>query len=249
LWRTGIDCINLKEAKMFCIHCGNSVEGEALAVCAQCGQVTQPAFSAADAGRIIKSAAADAIVVMRRIAIDPVAGLPASFVTLGERRARSAGVAFGVTFALAAGIATAVAASGAGFGNTFKLMLAMFVVALAPFAAMAAVSTGVRKAFRTAGTAGADLLSCGVALQPFGVFFILAAVLGIGNLQTVALLSLFAWTYALTILFTGCTQLVRIPERLAPPVMAVMLLVAIWSTRLVGGWLLESTPFGRFFGG
>jgi hypothetical protein len=232
---------------MFCVNCGTSVEGNALAACAHCGKTNQPTFSAADVGRMIKSAAADAIAVVRQIAADPIAGLPVSFAALGEQRACSAGIAFGMAFALAVGIATAIATSSAGFGSSLKLMLAMCVVGLVPFVAMVAISTGARKAFRTGGTAGGDLLSCGIALQPFAVFFIVAAVLGIGNFRTVALVSLFAWTYTLAMLFTGCTKLIRIPDRFAPPVMAVMLLAGIWSTRVVGGWFLGDNPFGRFF--
>jgi hypothetical protein len=233
---------------MFCVNCGTAVDGNALAICAHCGKSNQPAFSAADAGRMAKAAATDAVAVVRRIAADPISGLAASYADLGEQRACSAGIAFGVAFALAVAAATAVATSSAGFGNSAKIVLAMFVVGLVPFVAMVATSTGARKTFRTGSTAGADLLSCGVALQPFSIFVLIAAFLGIGNFNSVALLSLFAWTYMLTILFTGCTKLVRIPDRFAPPVMSVMLLAAIWATRVAGGWLLGANPFGPFFG-
>ncbi len=233
---------------MFCVNCGSSMDGTSLAACAQCGRSAQPVFSAADAGRIVRSAAGDALAALRQIGTDPIAGLPASYATLGEQRASSAGVAFGVVFAIAVGIATALAASSVGFADTLKLFLSMFVIGLVPFAVMVAISAGTRAAFRSSRALGADLLSCGVALQPFSIFFIIAALLGIGNFQTVTLVSLFAWTYMLAILFTGCTKLARIPERFAPAVMAIMLLAAIWATRVVGGWFLGANPFGRWFG-
>ncbi|MBV8516174.1 MAG: hypothetical protein JO197_02115 [Acidobacteria bacterium] len=222
-------------------------EGSTLAACVHCGKSNQPVFSAADARRIIQSASGDAFTAIRQITSDPIGGLTRSYATLGEERARAAGIALGVAFALAVGIASAITASHIGFNGIAKLLLGMTVVGLVPFAAMAGVSAGARKAFRADGAFGADLLSCGVALQPFSIVFIIAALLGIANFQTVALVSLFAWTYMLSILFTGCTQLAHIPQRFAPTVIAVMLLAAIWATRVVGGWLLSDDPFIRFF--
>lgn len=233
---------------MFCVNCGTLMEGNTIATCPQCGKSNQPAFSAVDAGRILQSAAGDATVALRQIVRDPISGLPVAYATLGEQRARSAGIALGAAFALAMGIATAIAASDRGFGGSAKLLLMMSLVGIAPFLAMFAVSIATRKAFRSSAMAGADLLSCGVALQPFSVFFIIAAMLGIANLGTIALVSLFAWTYTLTILFTGCTKLAHVPERFAPPIIATMLLAAIWSTRVVGGWVLGGNPFGPLFG-
>jgi hypothetical protein len=233
---------------MFCVNCGSSVEGNALAICAHCGKSNQPAFSAADAGRIAKAAAADALGAVRKIAADPISGLQAAYADLGEQRACSAGIALGLAFALAIGVAAAITASSLGLGNSIKFMLSMTVLGLVAFVAMVAASAGARKAFRTDGTAGADLLSCGVALQPFSVLLLVAAALGLANVKTIALLSLFAWAYTMTILFTGCTKLVRIPDRFAPPVMAMMLLAAVWAVQLTGGWLVGANPFAPFFG-
>ena len=232
---------------MFCVNCGSAMD-RAVAACPTCGNSNQPSLSGADVSRIIKEASTDALGAIRHVAVDPVAGLPSAFETLGERRGRSAGVAFGVGFALLATIASLIAASKIGTGGTFKLLLAVFIVGLVPFAAIAATSAAARKVFRTNGTLGADLFTAGVALQPLGFLLVLAAVLGINNYQAILLLSLFAWTYTLCILFTGSTRLSSIPERFAPPVLAVMLFAAMWLTKLVAGSFLDSGPLGRFFG-
>jgi hypothetical protein len=196
---------------------------------------------------MIKEASTDALSAVREVAVDPIAGLASSFAMLGERRGRAAGIAFGVGFALVAAVASLIAASDSSSDVRLRLMFAVFIVGLVPFIALAATSAAARKAFRTAGTTGADLFIAGVALQPFGVFLLLAAVLGIANYQAIALLSLFAWTYMLCVLFAGCTRLVGIAERFAPPVIAVMLLAAMWLTKVVAAAFLGSGPFGRFF--
>ena len=232
---------------MFCVNCGSSMEGNTLAACANCGKDNQPLISGAEVSRMIKEASSDALSAVRRVAADPIAGLDSSFGMLGERRGRAAGIAFGIGFALTAAIASLIVASSLGSESNAKLMLAVFIVGLVPFIAFAATSAGARKAFRTDGTTGADLFTAGVALQPFGLFLLLAAVLGLSNYQAVLLLGLFALTYSLCILFAGCTRLVKVPERFAPPVLAVMLLAAMWLTKIVGAAFLDDGPLGRLF--
>lgn len=232
---------------MFCVNCGAAVDGNAVAACGTCGKLNQPTLSSADVSRMIKEASTDALGAIRHVIADPISGLASAFTMLGEQRGRSAGIAFGVGFAAVAAIASVIAASSSAAEGRLKLMLAVFIVALVPFVALAVTSAASRKAFRSAGTPGADLFTAGVALQPFGLFLILAALLGIDNYQAVLLLSVFAWTYMLCILFAGCTRLVGVPERFTPPVLAVMILVAIWLTKIVAASFLGSGPFARFF--
>ncbi len=234
---------------MFCINCGAAVNGEVLAACANCGKAAAPStLTGADVTRVIKEASSDALTAIRQVAVDPVAGLASSFASLGEQRARSAGAAFGVGFALLSALAAVMGASKLGSESNLKVFVGMFVLALVPFVAIAAISAGARKALGGNGTVAGDLFTAGVALQPIGVFFVLAAILGVANYQAVGVLSLFAWTYMLCILFTGSTRLAGLPERFAPPAVAVMLLAAIWLTKIASGSLFDSTnPVGRFF--
>lgn len=230
---------------MFCVNCGAAVEGDALAACATCGKTVQAMISASDVSRMIKEASSDAFSAVRHVAADPIGGLASSYAMLGEQRARSAGIAFGVGFAIIAAMAGLIAASPSA-ESPIKLILVTFIVALVPFAALAATSAATRKTFRTAGSAGGDLFVAGVALQPIGIFLLLSAILGIGAYQVIALLTLFAWTYMTCILFAGCTRLVGVAERFAPPVMAAMLLVAIWLTKVIASSFLGSGPLARF---
>jgi hypothetical protein len=233
---------------MFCANCGAAMNGEALAACVTCGKTPVPALTGADVGRAIKEASSDALQAIRQVAADPIAGLATSFAALGERRGRSAGVAFGVAFALLTAFAGEYAVSKLGAEAGVKALFALFVTALVPFVAIAATSTGARKVFGGTGTAGADIFTAGIALQPMGIFFVLAAVLGTGNFEVIALLLLFAWTYMLCILFTGSTRLAGVPERFAPLVVSVMLLAAMWLTKIAVTSLLgPSSPIGRYF--
>lgn len=233
---------------MFCVNCGAAVNGDTLAACVSCGKAPAPMLTTADVSRAIKEASADAFGAIRQVAGDPVGGLAASFTTLGERRGRSAGIAFGVAFAVLSAVAALMAVSKLGSESGLKVLLAAFITALIPFAAIAAVSAGARKVLGGSGTPGADVFTAGVALQPIGVFFVLAALLGAANYQVIGLLSLFAWTYMLCILFTGSTRLAGLPERYAPPAIAVMLLAAIWCTKIAMGSLFDTgSPIGRFF--
>jgi len=233
---------------MFCVNCGAAVDGDTLVACGSCGKSNAPALTGADISRRIKEASSDAWAATRRVAIDPVAGLASSFTTLGERRAQSAGIAFGVIFALVSAIAAAIGVSKLGVDGNLKAGLGIFIVALVPFATIAALSAGARKLFGGSGSAGADVFTAGVALQPLGVLFLAATFLGSDNLEVIAVLTLFAWTYMLCILFTGSTRLVGLPERIAPPAIATMLLAAGWLTTIAAKSFFGSdTPLGRFF--
>jgi hypothetical protein len=232
---------------MFCMNCGAAANGDALAACGSCGKTNPAALGGADVGRMIKEASTDALGAIRQVALDPIGGLAASFGTLGERRGRAAGIAFGITFALLTAIAALIAASKLGTESGAKLLFGTLVVAFVPFVAFAATSAAIRRILRGTGTAAGDLFIAGVALQPAAVFFVLAAIVGVANYQVIAVLSLFAWTYVLCILFTGSTRLVGLPERFAPATIAIMLLAALWLTKVVAGALFGSSSFlGRF---
>lgn len=231
---------------MFCVNCGAAVDGEALAACASCGKSNS--LSGADVSRMIKEASVDAVGAIRRVALDPIGGLAISFDELGARRARAAGIAFGVGFSLLSAIAALIAAPKLGAEAGVKLLFGVTILALVQFAAIAATSAGTRRVLGGTGSAAADVFTAGVALQPAAVLFVLAAVLGLANFQVIAILSLFALTYVLCILFTGSTRLAKLPERFTPAAIAVMLLAAMWLTKIAAGVLFDaSSPIGRLF--
>jgi hypothetical protein len=234
---------------MFCVNCGAAVNGDALAACGSCGRTAAPKITGSDVSRIITEASNDAVAALRQVALDPIGGLAASFATLGDQRARAAGIAFGVAFALLSAIASLIGASKiVGESGLFKLLLGVFIIALVPVAAIAVTSAAARRLLGGAGTSAGDIFTAGVAVQPAAVLFLLAAILGVANYQAIAVLSLFALTYVLCILFTGSTRLAGLPERFTPAAIAVMLLAAMWLTKIAAGALFSSNSYiGRFF--
>ncbi|HEV7765836.1 MAG TPA: hypothetical protein VGQ76_12600 [Thermoanaerobaculia bacterium] len=198
--------------------------------------------------RMLKEASSDALGATKRIASDPIAGIAASFAALGAQRAQAAGFAFGLAFAILTALASTLAAAKLGADSALKLALSVFLVSLVPFVALTLTSAGARRILGGAGTWNADVFVAGIALQPIGIFFVLAAILGGANWQVIAVLSFVAWTYMLCILFSGSTRLVGIPERFAPPAISVMLLAAIWSTKIAANSFFDpSSPIGRLF--
>lgn len=234
---------------MFCVNCGAAFSSGEVAACANCGKTNSPALSGADVGRMVKEASSDALGATKKIASDPIAGIATSFATLGAQRAQAAGFAFGLAFAILTALASALAAAKLGASDsTLKLALSVFLVALVPFLALTLTSAGARKVLGGTGTWSSDVFVAGIALQPIGIFFLLAAILGGANWQVIAVLSFVAWTYMLCILFSGSTRLVGIPERFAPPVISVMLLAAIWSTKVAANSFFDQySPIGRLF--
>lgn len=226
---------------MFCVHCGAAVSGDSVAACAACGKAAGPTLSGADVKQIFKEAGTDALTAIGRVAVDPIAGLSSSYNTLGEQRARGAGIAFGVAFALITALAMSIAASKSGLPGGMKLFFGSAFLALVPFAAIAATGEGARRVLRGSGTTGGSIFTAGVALQPIAALFILAAFLGVGNFEVVALLSLFAFTFMMCILFAGSTRLTGLPERFAPLAIAVMLLAAMWLTKIAASSMFDST--------
>lgn len=234
---------------MYCVNCGAAVSGETLTACTSCGQAMPPMLTRAEVGRVIKEASTDALHAMRRVAVDPIAGLGSSFSALGERRARAAGIAFGVAFALLTSTAALIALSGLHLDGVLKIFFGAFFVALMPFVGIVASSAGARKLLRGTGTVAADLFTAGVALLPIGTYFVLSAVLGIQSYQAIGVLSVFAFTYFICILFAGSTGIAGIPDRFAPPVIAIMLIVATLLSKIAATTFFGSdNPLGRFFG-
>jgi hypothetical protein len=232
---------------MFCVNCGAAMDGTVTA-CAACGRgLPPPSASAEQAGRVIKAASMDALGALRQIAVDPVGGLSSSFGKLGEERARAAGMVFGAAFALMTTVAAVIAAVKFHTDVDSKVLVGGLISGLVPFASITAVSAAARKLLGGAGTLGADLFTAGVALQPLAIWFVISAFLGIGNFGTISLLGLFACTYVLCILFVGCTRLALVPERFAPPAVAVMVLLSLWLWKVMVSSFFGTSQFGSIF--
>lgn len=232
---------------MFCQHCG-AVKDSAMAACVACGH-SASAGSPPELVSRITEAANDAGATLLRLGASPTGTLQSAFSSLGEQRALGAGVALGVVFAIASMIAAWIAVMRMSIGFQPRILFGTLLMGLVFFASLAATAAAGRKVLRGSGTLGADLFLCGVALQPIAILLLVASAVGGGNFELIAIASVLAWTYLLSIFYVGVTRLSGISETLAPPFIAAMLLVSLWLSKVVlvavaGGF----NPFGSTFG-
>ena len=96
-----------------------------------------------------------------------------------------------------------------------------------------------RKVFRgQSGTLESDVFIAGVSVLPFGFASLLAGVLGVGNLEVSAIVAVFALSYTILILYTGCTRISGISEARAVQAVPIIILIAGWLSKILFGAML-----------
>ena len=117
-----------------------------------------------------------------------------------------------------------------GFGDVLKLLL----LGIVPSAAITGASFLARKAFRgSPESIEDDVFVAGVSLLPAGLMLLIAGILGMGNIEVVAVVSVFAISYTILILYTACTQISKISTSRAVPAVPIIILIAGWLSKIV----------------
>lgn len=204
----------------------------------------QPPAPAAEIGKAVSTASHDAFGALRKLSVDPVGGLPEAYASLGPDRARAAGAALCVGFALLTTLGVLVGAKrllpdgiplgGSGLADVLKTFLVLLVLP----AAFAAASFATRKVLRAAPPISADLMTAGAALIPSGAATVAAGLLGLGNLEIVLALYLFALCYLVLLLYGGLTGIGGVASRVAVPAVPLLILAAGWIAKVVIAALL-----------
>ena len=220
---------------MFCQKCGTQIPDGATA-CSSCGvsaaapAAPNPTALAADK---VKVASKDALQAFKMFASNPVGGLSVAFESLGQARALGVGITFGALFSLCVlfGIYRLLPEWGRppGFSGFIKIL----VVAVVPFISLFAASVLGRKAFRGEGGVGHDSFIAGASSLPFGLAALLAAVLGLGNMEVIAVFALFAVCLTILMLFAGLTRICKISERSATIAVPLMLIASAWLSKII----------------
>ena len=166
--------------------------------------------------------------------LNPVEELPSVFRGLEKKEALEAGLVLAGLFDLCAVIGLYLMlprwAGQPGFGDVLKLLL----LGIVPSASIAGASFIARKAFRgSPESIEADLFVAGVSLLPSGLMLLIAGILGMGNIEVVALVSVFALSYTILILYTGCTEISQISKVRAVPAVPIIILIAGWISKIV----------------
>lgn len=232
---------------MFCVRCGAAKDGTA-AVCAACGHSTA-AGAPSELVQRMYEAANDAGATLLRLGANPAGALQSAFSSLGEQRALGTGVALGVLFAIATMVAAWIAAMRISIGFQPRLLFGALLMGLVLFASLAAAGAAGRKLLRGGGSLGADVFLAGVAVLPIAILLLIASSVGGRNFEVIAIAAVLFCTYLLNILYVGVTRLTGISEPLASPLIAAMLLLSLWLSKValfaaVGGF----NPFGSTFG-
>jgi len=188
----------------------------------------------------VKARSKDAWDGILLLAKSPVGGLPQSYNMFEPARALQVGVAFAVIcealFLLGAYIATSRAAGlfRVGIGNlTAGTLLKLLIAGMVPFASLAGAAALARTVFRGSGEVAGDVYTAGASMLPLGIAAFVAALLGVANLEVAGVLSVFALSYTILMLYSGSSRIAGIPEAGAAPAVPVMLIVAAWLTKVI----------------
>jgi tetratricopeptide (TPR) repeat protein len=172
----------------------------------------------------------NAIFAFKAFAINPAGGLLTAFASLDKSQA----IAVGILFATVANFSFV---TGIYFGwwdifnevSTYKLML----LAAVPFFSIALISACARGVFRRRGSVAGDIFLAGASLQPLSVLLLLSSFAKILPSNTLLIISVFVSCYTILMLYSGCTQISNLPEKVAALIVPVMLLVSGWFAYLV----------------
>jgi hypothetical protein len=195
----------------------------------------EPAVSEpASPGERLKTLAGKGWKTLLSVLQNPVENLAASFVRLQKQEALEVGIAFAVVFDICAlfGIYMMLPrwAGQPGIGDILKILLFGFV----PPAALTGAIFLARKVFRApGGTIESDVFIAGISVIPTGILLLLSGVLGIGNLEVIGVVAIFALSYTILILFNGCTRISEIAQVRAVPAVPIIILLAAWLSKVI----------------
>ncbi len=172
----------------------------------------------------VTSVLRDALRAFNSFALNPNEEMLPAFASLGKQQAISVGIVF-------AGIFNVCLVCGVYWGwqdllyaSIFKLM----VVGVVPFVTLAIISAIARAVFHRGGSFAGDIFLAGASLLPLSFLLILSSISQFLPGNTLPVLSLFVSCYTILTLYSGCTQISNLSEKVAAFIVPVMLLASGW---------------------
>ena len=223
---------------MFCKKCGAQIQENAT-TCPSCSALVEGSNLVATAAENVKAASIDAFEAFKLFASNPVGGLSGAFERLGQKRAFGVGLIFGAIFALCVlfGIYRLLPEWGRPHG--FSGFIKILVVSVVPFVSLFGAIVVARMSFRGEGGFGNDSFISGASLLPFGCVFLLASILGAGNIEVISVLTLFAVCLTILMLFAGLTRICKLSEQAATIAVPLVLLASGWLSKIIYAALLK----------
>lgn len=173
----------------------------------------------------VTSVLGDAVRAFNSFALNPNEELLPAFASLGKQQAIAVGIVFGgiFNFCLVCGI-YARWQDLLFYPSIFKLM----VVGVVPFVTLAVISAIARAVFRRGGSFAGDLFLAGASVLPLSFLLIVSSISEFLPSNTLPVLSVFISCYTILTLYSGCTQISNLSEKVAAFIVPVMLLVSGW---------------------
>lgn len=227
---------------MYCKDCGKELQ-EGSNECPFCGtKVVGVKPLSREIAETVKARSRDALNTFKIFAVNPVGGLQPAYENLESKQAMGVGIVFAVVFDLCIILGLYLAFrkfSGwfpylggikkFGIGDIFKLIIAGSI----PFVSIAASSTILRRVFRGSGSIEGDIFIAGASILPVGFLVLFSGILGMGNIEVISVLALFALCYTILIIFTGCTRISKISDAGAALAVPIMLLLSGWFSKII----------------
>jgi len=234
---------------MFCQSCARPL-AENLRFCDGCGAEVLAGASGGEPSiplsqqlkGEVKARSLDAWQGVKLFARSPVGGLPESFALFDDQRAIHVGIVFAIVYEIALLLGALIFKSKAvgllgvslpigdlTAGQLFKVL----ILGLVPFASLIGACALARAIFHGTGRFAGDVYTAGAVLLPTAFLVLLASLLGAANLEVIIILSLFALTYSILILYAGCSRIGNISEAGAAPAVPIILLLSAWITKII----------------
>lgn len=251
----------IPDGSTFCPACGAAAAGGAQPGAAATGASAGPSAAAAQRAKIeaqLKAGSQDAIQALKVLVMDPVGGLAKSYKIFDSSRALIVGAMFAGVFAIAAMIASLRGAGmmmgvmgGMGGGSmtaeqaealarfgytppsTIKIMFGALIGAVVFAAVLIGVCALVRIVFKGTSDFAGDIYTAGASLLPWTVYLLIATILGALNLEILIIVGIFALTYSILMLYTGCIQIANISQAKAALAVPIMLVISFWLMSVV----------------
>lgn len=185
---------------------------------------------------------------LARLLRHPLQDAAAVYASLGPKRAAVVGLCCAIASLVAAGLGVWLGLKRSGALSYLSLMpdfdislgtwTKFLAVSLIPFLSLVVSMMAARLLFRGSGRLEGDVFVAGAAVLPFGALILLAGLLGVGNLEVIAALAVFALCWTVLILFVGCTRVAHMSADAAGLAVPTMILLCGWLTKVLFAMLM-----------
>lgn len=217
---------------MICPACKSEI-AESSASCSVCGAKlshvrVEPNDAVIDPSQVMK----DSWRALQLIFRDPIGGIARAYRDLGDRRALLAGVIFAIAmdlcelFAILKILPSYVSVS---FGDVLQILLYGLSLPVFLFVSLTVLS---KTTVKTVSWQAAAFVS-GITVLPLAGMSLVVALIGIASDEVLAVFGMFAFTFTIMLLFSGCTKILQFSDRSSFVLVPVVLMISAGLSFLV----------------